>query len=542
MFTLKHNIPQPQNEPVYSYAPGSPERTALKEEIKRLRSEIIEIPQIIGGKEIYTGNKVEIRPPHDLNHLLGYYHKGDKQHVREAINAAMLARDQWVNTPWEQRLAIFQKAAELLSKKYRYWINAATMLGQSKNVFQAEIDAACELIDFWRFNTYWAQWLYEQQPISPEGFSNYMDYRPLDGFVFAVTPFNFTSIGGNLPTAPAIMGNTVVWKPARQQVYSAYVIMKVLEEAGLPPGVINMIIVDGPVAGEVVFNDPDFAGLHFTGSTSTFQWMWEKIGANIKNYKAYPRIVGETGGKDFVVMHPSADLQATVANLIRGAFEYQGQKCSAASRAYIPESRWKEFKDLFIAELETIKIGPVEDFRNFMNAVIDRTAYNKIVSYIDKAKQDGQDFIFGGGYSDKEGFYIEPTVIRVNNPSYVTMCEEIFGPVLSIYVYKDEEFEDILEIVDKTSLYGLTGSIFAQDRQAVQKALHKLRFSAGNFYINDKPTGAIVAQQPFGGSRQSGTNDKAGWWLNLIRWTSVRSIKETFVPVTNYRYPFMEEE
>ncbi len=542
MFTLKHNIPQPQNEPVYSYAPGSPERTALKEEIKRLRSEIIEIPQIIGGKEIYTGDKVEIRPPHDLNHLLGYYHKGDKQHVREAINAAMLARDQWVNTPWEQRLAIFQKAAELLSKKYRYWINAATMLGQSKNVFQAEIDAACELIDFWRFNTYWAQWLYEQQPISPEGFSNYMDYRPLDGFVFAVTPFNFTSIGGNLPTAPAIMGNTVVWKPARQQVYSAYVIMKVLEEAGLPPGVINMIIVDGPVAGEVVFNDPDFAGLHFTGSTSTFQWMWEKIGANIKNYKAYPRIVGETGGKDFVVMHPSADLQATVANLIRGAFEYQGQKCSAASRAYIPESRWKEFKDLFIAELETIKIGPVEDFRNFMNAVIDRTAYNKIVSYIDKAKQDGQDFIFGGGYSDKEGFYIEPTVIRVNNPSYVTMCEEIFGPVLSIYVYKDEEFEDILEIVDKTSLYGLTGSIFAQDRQAVQKALHKLRFSAGNFYINDKPTGAIVAQQPFGGSRQSGTNDKAGWWLNLIRWTSVRSIKETFVPVTDYRYPFMEEE
>ncbi|NPA34904.1 MAG: L-glutamate gamma-semialdehyde dehydrogenase [Chlorobi bacterium] len=542
MFTMKHNIPQPQNEPVYSYAPGTPERKALKEEIQRLRNQVVEIPQIINGKEIFTGNKVEIRPPHDLNHLLGYYHKGDKEHVREAINAAMLAREHWINMPWEQRLAIFQKAAELLSKKHRYWINAATMLGQSKNAFQAEIDAACELIDFWRFNTYWAQWLYEQQPISPEGFSNYMDYRPLDGFVFAVTPFNFTSIGGNLPTAPAIMGNTVVWKPARQQVYSAYVIMKVLEEAGLPPGVINMIIVDGPVAGEVVFNDPDFAGLHFTGSTSTFQWMWDKIGSNIKNYKAYPRIVGETGGKDFVVMHPSADLKATVANLIRGAFEYQGQKCSAASRAYIPESRWKEFKDLFVAELETIKVGPVEDFRNFMNAVIDKSAFNKIVAYIEKAKKDGQEFIFGGGYSDKDGYYIEPTVIRVHNPSYVTMCEEIFGPVLSIYVYKDKEFEDIMEIVDRTSLYGLTGSIFAQDREAVQKALHKLRFAAGNFYINDKPTGAIVAQQPFGGSRQSGTNDKAGWWLNLLRWTSVRSVKETFVPVTDYRYPFMEEE
>ncbi len=534
-------IPPPQNEPVKSYAPGTPERKQLKDTINKLRSERRELPMIIDGKEVYTGQKVEIRPPHDLSHLLGWYHKGTKEHVLQAIEAAMKAREEWSKTPWEDRASIFLKAAELLSTKYRYEINAATMLGQSKNVHQAEIDSACELTDFWRFNTYWMIWLYEQQPISPKGVWNYMDYRPLDGFVFAVTPFNFTSIGGNLPTAPALMGNTVVWKPARQQIYSAYVIMKILMEAGLPPGVINMVFVDGPTAGEVVFQHPDFAGLHFTGSTATFQWMWEQIGKNIKRYKCYPRIVGETGGKDFIVAHPSANIDALVTAITRGAFEYQGQKCSAASRAYIPKSIWNKVADRIREDLEAIKIGPVEDFTNFMNAVIDRQAFDKIVKYIERAKRDGQKFFWGGNYSDKEGYFIEPTIILVDDPGYITMCEEIFGPVLSVYIYPDEKYDEVLKIVSQTSLYGLTGSIFAQDRKAIRKAIEELRFAAGNFYINDKPTGAIVAQQPFGGSRLSGTNDKAGGWQNILRWTSPRAIKETFVPPEHFSYPFMAE-
>ncbi len=534
-------IPEPKNEPVLDYAPGSPERKALKDAIQTLRNEECDLPMIINGKEVRTGDRVEIRPPHDLNHRLGWYHRGNEQHVLQAIEAAMQAREAWSQTPWEARAAIFQKAAELLSKKYRMEANAATMLGQSKNVFQAEIDSACELIDFWRFNVYWMRKIYEEQPISVPGVWNMMDYRPLDGFVFAVTPFNFTSIGGNLPTAPAIMGNTVVWKPARQQIYSAYVIMKVLMEAGLPPGVINLIYVDGPTAGKTVFAHPDFAGLHFTGSTDTFRWMWQQIGANIHRYRCYPRIVGETGGKDFVVAHASANIDALVTALTRGAFEYQGQKCSAASRAYIPRSLWKQFEERFIEDLRSIKMGPVEDFTNFMNAVIDRNAFQKITGYIERAKRDGQKILWGGGYSDKDGYYIQPTVILVNDPYYVTMQEEIFGPVLSVYIYEDDQYEEILKVVDKTSPYGLTGSIFAEDRQAIRQAVQALRFAAGNFYINDKPTGAIVAQQPFGGSRLSGTNDKAGGYLNLLRWTSPRAIKETFLPPKHYSYPFMQE-
>ena len=534
-------IPEPKNEPVLDYAPGSPERKALKDAIQTLRNEECDLPMIINGKEVRTGDRVEIRPPHDLNHRLGWYHRGNEQHVLQAIEAAMQAREAWSQTPWEARAAIFQKAAELLSKKYRMEANAATMLGQSKNVFQAEIDSACELIDFWRFNVYWMRKIYEEQPISVPGVWNMMDYRPLDGFVFAVTPFNFTSIGGNLPTAPAIMGNTVVWKPARQQIYSAYVIMKVLMEAGLPPGVINLIYVDGPTAGKTVFAHPDFAGLHFTGSTDTFRWMWQQIGANIHRYRCYPRIVGETGGKDFVVAHASANIDALVTALTRGAFEYQGQKCSAASRAYIPRSLWKQFEERFIEDLRSIKMGPVEDFTNFMNAVIDRNAFQKITGYIERAKRDGQKILWGGGYSDKDGYYIQPTVILVNDPYYVTMQEEIFGPVLSVYIYEDDQYEEILKVVDKTSPYGLTGSIFAEDRQAIRQAVQALRFAAGNFYINDKPTGAIVAQQPFGGSRLSGTNDKAGGYLNLLRWTSPRAIKESFLPPNHYSYPFMQE-
>lgn len=535
------DVPQPENEPVLSYAPGTPERHKLKETLRELRSQEVEICSIIGGRRVATGNRVEIRPPHDLGHRLGWYHRAGREEVEQAIEAALRAREEWANTRWEERISIFLKAAELLATKYRYKANAATMLGQSKNVFQAEIDSACELIDFWRFNSYWAAMIYSQQPISPRGFLNYMDYRPLDGFVLAVTPFNFTSIGGNLPTAPAIMGNTVVWKPARQQLYSAAVIMEVLEEAGLPPGVINMVTADGPTVGEVAFSHPRFAGLHFTGSTSTFQWMWEQIGKNIRRYVSYPRIVGETGGKDFIVAHSSADVDALVTAITRGAFEYQGQKCSAASRAYIPADIWGKVWQRMQEDLSTIKVGPVEDFTNFMNAVIDEAAYQKIVSYIQRAVRDGQKILWGGKYRKDDGYFIEPTVIQVDDPTYVTMCEEIFGPVLSIYVYDPARYEEVLELVDRTSPYGLTGSIFAQDRKAISLALDKLRFSAGNFYINDKPTGAIVAQQPFGGSRASGTNDKAGSWLNLLRWTSPRAIKETFVPPADYRYPFMME-
>ncbi len=536
------NTPTPVNEPVKSYAPGSPERAELKAQIAAYKSIQRDIPMYIDGKEIRTGNTVDIFPPHELSHKLGVFHQGDASHVKQAIDAALKAKEAWANLPWEQRASVFLKAAELLAGPYRAKMNAATMLGQSKNVFQAEIDSACELIDFLRFNVKFMQEIYEQQPISSPGVWNRLEQRPLEGFVFALTPFNFTAIGGNLPTAPAMMGNVVVWKPANTQIYSASVFMEVLREAGLPDGVINLIYVSGPTAGEVIFQHPDFAGIHFTGSTSTFQQIWKTIGNNIHLYRSYPRIVGETGGKDFVFAHASADKKALAVALSRGAFEYQGQKCSAASRAYIPESIWPEVKKYLTEDLASFKMGVVDDFSNFINAVIDEKSFDKIAAYIDAAKNNPEVEIIAGGHYDKsKGYFIEPTVIRTNNPGYVTMCEEIFGPVLTVYVYKDHEFEQMLEIADKTSVYALTGAIFAQDRYVLNHMVNKLRNAAGNFYINDKPTGAVVGQQPFGGARASGTNDKAGSMINLLRWVSPRAIKETFVPPVDYRYPFMME-
>ena len=536
------NTPIPVNEPVKSYAPGTPERIELKAQIARYKSMHRDIPMYIGGKEIRTGNTVSIHPPHELLHTLGVFHQGDASHVNQAIEAALKAKETWANLPWEQRASIFLKAAELLAGPYRAKMNAATMLGQSKNVFQAEIDSACELIDFLRFNVKFMQEIYEQQPNSSPGIWNRMEQRPLEGFVFALTPFNFTAIGGNLPTAPAMMGNVVVWKPANTQIYSASVFMELLKEAGLPDGVINLIYVSGPTAGEVIFNHPDFAGIHFTGSTTTFQQIWKTIGNNIHLYRSYPRIVGETGGKDFVFAHPTADVKALSVALTRGAFEYQGQKCSAASRAYIPESIWPEVKKNLTEDLASFKMGVVDDFSNFINAVIDEKSFDKIAAYIDAARKNPNvEIIAGGNYDKSKGYFIEPTVIRTNDPGYVTMCEEIFGPVLTIYVYKDEELDKMLEIADKTSVYALTGAIFAQDRYAIHHMVNKLRNAAGNFYINDKPTGAVVGQQPFGGARASGTNDKAGSMINLLRWVSPRAIKETFVPPMDYRYPFMQE-
>lgn len=536
------NTPTPVNEPVKSYAPGSSERAELKAQIAAYKSVQRDIPMYIGGQEIRTGKTVDIFPPHELSHKLGEFHLGDASHVKQAIDAALKARETWANLPWEQRASIFLKAAELLAGPYRAKMNAATMLGQSKNSFQAEIDSACELIDFLRFNVKFMQEIYEQQPISSPGIWNRLEQRPLEGFVFALTPFNFTAIGGNLPTAPAMMGNVVVWKPANTQIYSASVFMELLKEAGLPDGVINLVYVSGPTAGEVIFNHPDFAGIHFTGSTSTFQQIWKTIGNNIHLYRSYPRIVGETGGKDFVFAHASADKKALAVALSRGAFEYQGQKCSAASRAYIPESIWPEVKKYLIEDLASFKMGVVDDFSNFINAVIDEKSFDKIAAYIDSAKNNPEvEIIAGGNYDKSKGYFIEPTVIRTNNPGYVTMCEEIFGPVLTIYVYKDNEFEKMLDIADKTSVYALTGAIFAQDRYVLNHMFNKLRNSAGNFYINDKPTGAVVGQQPFGGARASGTNDKAGSMINLLRWVSPRAIKETFVPPVDYRYPFMME-
>ena len=535
-------VPIPKNEPVLSYAPGTPERTALKETLAQLRAQEIDIPMYIGGEKVFTDKKIRMAPPHDHQHTLGYFHEGDQGHVEQAVQAALGAKEAWENMPWEQRASIFLRAADLIAGPYRAKINAATMLAQSKNAFQAEIDAACELIDFLRFNVYYMSQIYAEQPQSSPGIWNRLEQRALEGFIFAITPFNFTAIAGNLPSAPAMMGNTVVWKPAYSQVYSAQVVMEVFREAGLPDGVINLIYVDGPVAGDVIFKHPDFAGLHFTGSTAVFKHLWKTIGENIDTYKTYPRIVGETGGKDFVIAHKSANPRQVATALIRGAFEFQGQKCSAASRAYVPSNIWDEVKSLMLEDLKTIKMGGTEDFSNFINAVIDERAFDKIAGYIEQAKGNpGVEVIAGGNVDKSKGYFIEPTLIESKDPQSTTMCEEIFGPVLTVYVYHSENFEQTLELVDQTSPYALTGAVISHDRYAVELAINKLRQSAGNFYINDKPTGAVVGQQPFGGSRASGTNDKAGSMLNLLRWVSPRTIKENFNPPTDYRYPFMEE-
>ena len=538
------NVPAPQNEPVLNYGPRSVERAALKAALDEARAQQLDIPMYIGGKEVRTGKKLEIRPPHDHKHLLATFHEGDASHVTAAIDAALAAKADWEGLPWEQRAAIFLKAAELLSGPYRAKVNAATMLGQSKNAYQAEIDSACELIDFLRFNVEYMSEIYKQQPpVSGKGVWNRVEQRPLEGFIFALTPFNFTAIAGNLPTSAAMMGNVVVWKPAHTQIYAANVLMQVFKEAGVPDGVINLIYVDGPVAGEVIFNHPDFAGIHFTGSTKVFQNIWQTIGTNILKYKTYPRIVGETGGKDFVLAHPSADADVVSTALIRGAFEYQGQKCSAASRAYIPASLWPAVKEKMQRDIATLKMGPVEDFGNFINAVISEVSFDKLAKYIDAAKADKEvEVVAGGSYDKSQGWFVEPTVLKVNDPYYVTMCEELFGPVLTIYVYEDKDFSKVLDIVDKTSIYALTGAIISQDRYAIAEATYKLRNAAGNFYINDKPTGAVVGQQPFGGARGSGTNDKAGSMINLLRWVSPRTIEETFDPPKDYRYPFLAKE
>ena len=535
-----YQVPFPANETVLSYAPGSDERSKLKAALKAAKSTQVDLPMYINGKEVRTKETRGVHPPHKHAHTLGHYHWGNASHVGQAIDAALTAKPQWENMNWEHRASIFLKAAELLAGPYRAKINAATMLGQSKNAFQAEIDAACEFIDFLRFNAYYMTEIYAQQPNSAAGIWNRLEYRPLEGFVFAVTPFNFTSIAGNLPAAPAMLGNTVVWKPSETQIYSAHVIMEVFKKAGLPEGVINLIHVPGPLSGELVFQHPDFAGIHFTGSTGTFQFMWQTIGQNIRNYKNYPRIVGETGGKDFVIAHPSADAEQVAVALARGAFEFQGQKCSAASRAYIPSNLWAQVRDRLLSDVASFKMGTVEDFSNFINAVIDERSFDDIAAYIEHADKAKDAKVIAGGKCDKsEGYFIEPTIILADDPNYLTMREEIFGPVLTIYVYDEAKFEETLELVDKTSPYALTGAIFSTDRYAIQLATEKLRHAAGNYYINDKPTGAVVGQQPFGGARASGTNDKAGSHLNLLRWLSPRTIKETFAPPRNYRYPFM---
>lgn len=537
------NYPAPANEPVLSYAPGSHEKTTLKKALKELKSVEHDIPMYIGDKEVRTGKKITLRPPHEITHTLGYFHEGDESHVQQAIDAALKAKASWAALSWENRAAIFLKAADLISTKYRAYMNGTTMLGQSKNAFQAEIDSACELIDFLRWNVHFLSEIYRQQPVSSPGVHNRLEFRPLEGFVLAITPFNFTAIGGNLPTSAALCGNTVIWKPAYTQVFSAQMFMRILKEAGLPDGVINLIYVDGPVLGKICFGHKDFAGIHFTGSTAAFNHIYKTIGENISHYRTYPRIVGETGGKDFVLAHESADPDVVATALLRGAFEYQGQKCSAASRAYIPANLADTVKKKLIDGVKSFKMGSVEDFTNFINAVIDEKSFTKIQSYIEKAKQDPKAAIIVGGGSDRsKGYFIEPTVIEAKDPKFVTMCEEIFGPVLTIYVYQPAEFEATLQLIDTTSPYALTGSIISRDRQAVELATDRLRNAAGNFYINDKPTGAVVGQQPFGGARASGTNDKAGSILNLYRWLSARTIKETYVPPTHYHYPFLSEE
>ena len=538
-----YSVPKAYNEPIKSYAPGSREKQDVKKELKKMRSKVIDIPMFIGGKEITTDDKREMHPPHDHQHLLGYYNYGTEDHVHQAINAALDVRASWQSLPWDQRAAIFLKAADLVSGPYRAKINAATMLAQSKNIYQAEIDAACEMADFFRFNVQFMTEIYQNQPISEKGIWNRVEQRPLEGFVYAITPFNFTSIAGNLPGAPALMGNVVVWKPAEAQIYSAQVLMEIFREAGLPDGVINMIFVPGPIGGKVMAMHPDFVGVHFTGSTQVFKRIWKAVGDNVMIHNTYPKIVGETGGKDFVMVHKSAKPKQVATALARGAFEYQGQKCSAASRAYIPDNIWEEVEYNLVADVKSFKIGGPEDFTNFINAVIDEAAFEKITSYIDHAKNDlSCKIIAGGNYDKSKGYFIEPTVILTTNPQYQSIQDEIFGPVLTIYVYDAEKYEETLELVDETSPYALTGAIFAQDRWAVDLAFNKLQNAAGNFYINDKPTGAVVGQQPFGGARASGTNDKSGSHLNLLRWVSARTIKENFIPPEDYRYPFLEEE
>ncbi len=532
------NVPDTNNEPVKSYAPGSPERAEVKKMIEQLRSKETELPMVIGGNDVFTDRKVRMFPPHDLNHTLGYYNQGDSSHVEMAIDAALEAREKWANLSWEHRASIFLKAADLISGPYRAKINAATMLGQSKNVYQAEIEAACELSDFLRFGVKAMSDIYKMQPKSSPGIWNYQEFRPLEGFVFALTPFNFTAIAGNLPAAPAMMGNVVVWKPSKTAIYSAGVVMEVFREAGVPDGVINLVYASGPTVADVVLTHKDFAGIHFTGSTEVFQGIWKTIGDNIYKYKTYPRIVGETGGKDYIFADNTVKAPQLVTALIRGAYEYQGQKCSAASRAYIPKSIWPKVKEHLGKELKTVKMGPVEDFTNFVNAVIDESSFDKLKGYIDSAKKDKDAEILFGGKCDKtKGYFIEPTVIEAKKPDYITMEEELFGPVLTIYVYEDEKMDETLDILDNTSMYGLTGAIFSQNRYNIEKITRRLVNTAGNFYINDKPTGAIVNQQPFGGARGSGTNDKAGTLFNLLRWVSIRSIKENMVPPSDYMYP-----
>lgn len=536
-------VPKPVNEPILNYAPGSRERANLKAALEDARAKTIDIPMYIGAEEVRTGKKVSLHPPHDHQHVLGHYHQGDKTHVQAAIDAALKAKKDWADMPWEQRASIFLKAAELIAGPYRYKLNAATMLGQSKNAFQAEIDSACEIIDFLRYNVAYMSEIYHQQVDSAKGIWNRIEQRPLEGFVFALTPFNFTAIAGNLPTSVAMMGNVVVWKPSNTQIYSAQVLMEIFREAGVPAGVINLVYVSGPDAGEVIFAHPDFAGIHFTGSTAVFQDIWKSIGTNIHKYKTYPRIVGETGGKDFILVHESADLDVANTAILRGAFEFQGQKCSAASRVYIPEKLWPALKEKMVKDIASFKMGPTEDFGNFINAVIDEKSFDKLAKYIDNAKNDASvEIIAGGNYDKSKGYFIEPTVIVTPDPFYVTMCEELFGPVLTVHVYDENKFDEILDTVDKTSIYALTGAVIAQDRYAVAQATKKLQNAAGNFYINDKCTGAVVGQQPFGGARGSGTNDKAGSMINLLRWVSPRTIKETFDPAKDYRYPFMDKE
>jgi 1-pyrroline-5-carboxylate dehydrogenase len=534
------NVPLSENEPVLNYKNGSLEREELQKKYKEMYNQTIDVPMYIGSDLVYTNNKKNMSPPHDHKHNLGTYSFGDKTNVEQAINAALAAKDEWANLPWHQRAAIFLKAADLLAGPYRAKMNAATMLAQSKNCYQSEIDSVCELIDFLRFNVAFMQQIFEEQPISGEGVWNRLEYRPLEGFVFAITPFNFTAIAANLCAAPAMMGNVVVWKPAESQIYSAQVIMEIFREAGLPDGVINMVIVDGPAAGEVVFNHKDFAGLHFTGSTGVFKQLWKEIGTNINKYRTYPRIVGETGGKDFIVAHKSANIKQVSTAITRGSFEFQGQKCSAASRVYLPSNMANEVIEFVKKDVESFKIGSPEDFGNFITAVIDEAAFDKIAGYIDFIKEQGDaKIVAGGNYDKSKGYFIEPTVVVTSNPKFRTMCEEIFGPVVTIYIYDENKFEDTLELIDQTSEYALTGAILSQDRYAIELATKKLINAAGNFYINDKPTGAVVGQQPFGGARGSGTNDKAGSVLNMLRWTSPRTVKETFVAATNYRYPFL---
>lgn len=533
-------VPLAVNEPVRSYEPGSAEVKSLIATYKKMWKEKAEIPMIIGGKEVRSSNEVRLISPQDHQHDFGFYYKGTMQDVDDAIEAALAAKEKWNNLGWEQRAAIFLKAADLLAGPYRDRLNAATMIGQSKNVHQAEIDSACEFIDFLRFNVEFMTELYSEQPVSDEGVWNRSEYRPLEGFCFAVTPFNFTAIAGNLPTCMAMMGNVVVWKPSDKQILAAKVIMDLLTEAGLPAGVINMIFTDGKTTAEKILAHPDFAGLHFTGSTKVFQGMWKMIGENIHKFKTYPRIVGETGGKDFVIAHSSANVDAVATGLVRGAFEYQGQKCSAASRAYIPKSIWPEVKAVMGAQLKTVKMGSPEDPSNFVNAVISQQSFDNCKGYIERAEKSGDaTILFGGKCDDSKGYFVEPTVIETTNPKYESVCEEIFGPILSVYVYDDEKWSETLKLVDETSPYSLTGAVFAQDRYAIAEAYKALENAAGNFYINDKPTGAVVGQQPFGGARASGTNDKAGSKMNLLRWVSMRSIKETFVSPKDYRYPYL---